>query len=335
MYTIKDVAKLAGVSTSTVSRALSGNIPVSKETKDKVMKAVEELNYKPNLIAKGLKEGKSNVIGLIIPDIRNPIFPSIVRGVEDAARSNGFNVVLINTDENIENEVRAVNMLKKRWVDGFIFATATSAKNSQHIYQLIRENIPVVLMIRNIGEDFNSVITNNFEASYQAVSYMINRGLRKIAILNGNLDLNLYMERFKGYKKALIDNGLELVEDIYFNSSTSELNCYELLKDYFHNSGNSEEIDGIFATNDYKAIEAVRAIKDLGLKVPEDVSVMGFDDVKVSSFIDPQLTTVSQPFYDIGEKSVEQLFQLIDIRDFKNVKTDVLDSKLKIRNSII
>lgn len=335
MYTIKDVAKLAGVSTSTVSRALSGNIPVSKETKDKVMRAVEELNYKPNLIAKGLKEGKSNVIGLIIPDIQNPIFPSIVRGVEDAARINGFNVVLINTDENIDNEVRAVNMLKKRWVDGFIFATATSAKNSQHIYQLIKENIPVVLMIRNIGKDFNSVVTNNFESSYKAVSYMINRGLKKIGILNGDLDLNLYMERFKGYKKALADNGIELIEDICFNSSTSGLSSYELLKDYFHNSKNNRQIDGIFATNDYKAIEAIRAIKDSGLKVPEDVSVMGFDDVKVSSFIDPQLTTVSQPFYEIGEKSVKQLLHLIDTKDFKNIKTEILDSKLKIRKSII
>jgi len=335
MYTIKDVAKLAGVSTSTVSRALSGNIPVSEETKAKVMKAVKELNYKPNLMAKGLKEGKSNVIGLIIPDIQNPIFPSIVRGIEDAARNNGFNVVLINTDENIDNEVATVNMLKNRWIDGFIFATATSTENSKHIYQLIKENIPVVLIIRNIGEDFNSVVTNNCEASYEAVSYMINRGLRKIGIVNGDLNLNLYMERFKGYREALADNELEVVDEICFNSSNSGLSCYELLKDYFSKEENRNKIDGIFATNDYKAIEAVRAIKDSGLKVPEDISIMGFDDVKISSFIDPPLTTVSQPFYEIGERSVERLLGLINTKDLTNKKVEVLDSKLTIRNSVI
>src|SRR5699024_1671707 len=335
MYTIKDVAKLAGVSTSTVSRALSGNIPVSEETKAKVMKAVKELNYKPNLMAKGLKEGKSNVIGLIIPDIQNPIFPSIVRGIEDAARNNGFNVVLINTDENIDNEVAAVNMLKNRWIDGFIFATATSTENSKHIYQLIKENIPVVLIIRNIGEDFNSVVTNNCEASYEAVSYMINRGLRKIGIVNGDLNLNLYMERFKGYREALADNELEVVDEICFNSSNSGLSCYELLKDYFSKEENRNKIDGIFATNDYKAIEAVRAIKDSGLKVPEDISIMGFDDVIISSFIDPPLTTVYQPFYEIGERSVERLLGLINTKDLTNKKVEVLDSKLTIRNSVI
>lgn len=332
MYTIKDVAKLAGVATSTVSRALSGNVPVSDETKEKVMKAVKELNYKPNLVAKGLKEGKSNVLGLIIPDIRNPIFPSIVRGVEDAARVNGFNVVLINSDENIEHEVSAVNVLKNRWIDGFIFATATSVENSKHIYKLMEQEIPVVLMIRNIGKDFNAIVTNNFEASYEAVSYMINRGLRRIGIINGKLSLNLYMERYQGYKKALEDHGLELVDDICFNCSTSNSDCYDQLRDYF---SKGKSIDGIFATNDYKAIEAIRAIKDSGLRVPEDVSVMGFDDVQVSSFIDPELTTVSQPLYDMGSRAVERLIEIIGEGELDNTRIEVLDSKLVIRNSVI
>ncbi|AOY74527.1 LacI family DNA-binding transcriptional regulator [Clostridium formicaceticum] len=332
MHTIKDVAKIAGVSTSTVSRALSGNIPVNDDTKKRVLDAVKQLNYKPNFLAKGLKEGRSNAIGLIIPDIRNPIFPALARGVEDTARSNGFNVIFSNSDENIENEINSVNMLKNRWVDGFIFATASL--DCQHIHQLREENIPVVLMVRNIEESFDAVVTNNFEASYNAVKYLIDRGLKKIAIINGRLSLSLYRERYEGYKKALEDHGIDFSEEICFNCSMANGNCYEVVKNYF---STHRDVDGVFATNDSKAIEAIRAIKDVGLRVPTDISVIGFDDIQISALLDPQLTTVAQPLYDMGKLAVEKLIKIINEKSKRKKKPqiDVVKSELVIRNSTI
>ncbi|SNS10540.1 transcriptional regulator, LacI family [Anaerovirgula multivorans] len=332
MYTIKDVAKMAGVSTSTVSRALSGNIPVNDDTKKRVFDAVKQLNYKPNFLAKGLKEGRSSAIGLIIPDIRNPIFPALARGVEDTARNSGFNVIFCNSDENIENEIESVNMLKNRLVDGFIFATASV--DCQHIHQLRDENIPVVLMVRNIEELFDAVVTNNFEASYHAVKYLIDRGLKKIAIINGRLNLSLYRERYAGYKKALEDHGIDFSQEICFNCSTADANCYNIVKNYF---ATHRDIEGVFATNDLRAIEAIRAIKDAGLRVPADVSVVGFDDIQISSLLDPQLTTVAQPLYEMGKLAVEKLIKIIDEKGKRKQKPeiDVVESKLIIRNSTI
>lgn len=328
MGTIRDVALRAGVSTSTVSRALSGNIPVNEDTKIRVLEAVNALNYKPNFLAKGLKEGKTNAIGLVIPDIRNPIFPNLAKGIEDTARKKGYNVIFCNTDENLENEINSVSMLKERWVDGFIFATA--AEDCKHIYQLKKENFPIVLAVRNIEKDFDAVVTDNFEAAYEAVSYLIQKGHKRIGIINGNLNLSLYQERYQGYKRALEDAGVPVMEDICFSCSFANDHCYHTVKEQLEKD---DSIDAIFASTDLRAIEAIRAIKDMGLRVPEDISVVGFDDINISSFIDPKLTTVSQPLYEMGKMAVEKLIKMIESKSYKKPKVDVVKSQLVIRNS--
>lgn len=328
MVTIKEVAKRAGVSTSTVSRTLSGNIFVNKDTKKKVIKAVNELGYSPNVLAKGLKEGKTNTIGLIIPNIKNPIFPAIVKGVEETARKNGFIIILCNTDENIDNEKEIINTLEKRWVDGFIFATASSDLN--HICKIKEDKFPLVLLVRSGEDKFDSVVTNNFEASYKAVRYLIQRGHKKIAIINGDINLSLYRERYEGYKKALLDSGLEIPSEMSFCCSFENKECYIKTTDLLKSNIIP---DAIFATNDLRAIEAIRAIKDLGLKVPEDISVLGFDNIQISSFIDPTLTTVSQPFYKMGEVAVKKLIKIISYKRNRKPKKDVIKSELVIRNS--
>lgn len=330
MVTIKDVAKKADVSISTVSRALSGNVFVKEDTKQKVFKAIEELDYSPDFFAKGLKDRKTGVIGLVIPNINNPIYPMITRGIEDMARKSGYNVILCNTDEKIDNEKEIIGMLKKRWVDGLILA---SASNDYEYISQIREtnNVPLVLLVRSFKGKFDSVITNNFEASYEAVKYLIERGHREISIMNGDLNVELYRERFEGYKKALIDYGMKFDEEQSFYCSFENKECYfktlDLLK-------NRIDCDAIFATNDLRAIEAIRAIKDAGLKVPDDISVVGFDDIEISSMIDPTLTTVAQPFYEMGEISIKRLLELINYKGSRpKPKVKVVKSRLIIRNS--
>lgn len=190
MVTIKDVARKVGVSISTVSRVMSGNIFVEENTKEKVLKVIEELNYTPNFFAKGLKERKTGTIGLVIPNINNSIFPMITKGIENVARRRGYNVILCNTDENIDNEKEIIDMLKKKWIDGLILTPVL--KDYEHMSKIRESNIPVVLIIRNFKNMFDSIVTNNFEASYEAVKYLIQRGRKKIMIINGDLNIELY-----------------------------------------------------------------------------------------------------------------------------------------------
>lgn len=328
MVTIKDVAKRAGVSTSTVSRALSGKIPVDEATKEKVMKAVKELDYRPNVLAKGLKEGKTNTIGLVIPNIRNPIFPAVARGVEDEARKTGFTVVLCNTDEDLRVEQDYVDKLQKRWVDGFIFATAQ--KNSDHILEMKKKGFPVVLLVRQMEDKVDAVITDNLKGAYDAVSYLLKIGHQKIALINGDLNLPLYYERYEGYKKALCDANMAIDGNMIVDGVSEYRDSYRAMTALL---GKGICPDAVFATSDPKAIGAIRAIKDYGLRVPEDISVIGFDNLEMSSLLDPPLTTVAQPLYEMGKIAANKLIRLINSSQNTKPAIDVIGTELIIRKS--
>lgn len=208
MVTMKMVAERAGVSPSTVSRALSGKANVDENTRKRIMKAVKELNYYPNTLARGLKEGKTDTIALIVPNIQYQIFPVVAKGVEDIARKKGYTLILCNTDEDLEVEKDYISKLRTRWVDGMIFATAVP--RSSHILELKESGFPVVLALRTLDDKVDAVAIDNFKAAYQAVKYLIESGHSKIGIINGPLETSLYRHRFEGYKKALEDAGLEV-----------------------------------------------------------------------------------------------------------------------------
>lgn len=334
MVTIKDVAKMAGVSPSTVSRALSGNAAVKDSTKQKILEAVKLLNYRPNFLAQGLKEGRTKTIGLIIPNIRNPIYPAVARGVEDAAKKFGYSVVLCNTDEDAKTEKEYIQKLRKRWVDGLIIAPA--ARETEHIVELQKEDFPMVIIVRNVDFLANAVIIDNFRAAYDAVSFLIKTGHRRIAIVKGNQQLALYRERFRGYKQALLDAGLPVNEELITGDESDSVQwsldgynaIYSLLVQ-------SIKFDAVFATTDLRAIGAIRAIKDHGYKVPEDISVIGFDNLEFSSLIDPPLSTVSQPLYDIGVRAVNKLLALIKSKTISEPTVEIMTSELIIRKSTI
>lgn len=328
MATIKDVAQRAGVSPSTVSRALSGKIPVDQETKDRVMEAVRALNYQPNVLAKGLKEGRTNTIALIIPNIRNPVFPAVARGVEDTARRKGYTVILCNTDEDLNIEQDYIDKLQKRWVDGFIFATAQ--KDSHHILQLKEKGFPVVLLVRHMEDKVDAVITNNFKGAYDAVSYLVKTGHKRIAIVNGRLEIPLYKERFEGYRKAIKDGDLEIDDNLIIDGVSGNENGYYAMLGLL-----KEGVipDAVFATSDPKAIGIIRAIKDYGLRVPQDISVVGFDNLEISSLLDPPLTTVAQPLYEMGAMAANKLIRLIESKKASKPKVDVMDVEFIIRKS--
>lgn len=329
MVTIKDVAKKAGVSISTVSRALSGKVLVSEETKSKVLQAVVELDYRPNAIAQVLKLGKSKTVGLLVPNFHSLVFPAAITGITEVLSKYGYLLVLCNTDENLMLEKKYVENLRLRLVDGLIFSTATN--ESKHILELKAEGFPVVLLLRHLSEKVDAIIADNYQGAYDGCKLLIERGFRKIAFINGSLKLELYRQRFEGFKMAMSDGKVELDESMIFHDIDG-------LEDGYHTVINmlrrKQHPDAIFATSDPKALGTIKAVRELGLDVPADISVLGFDGIEITGFVDPPLSTMSQPFYELGKKSAERLVELMNTKRKVRTVVEKMPVSLLLRGSV-
>lgn len=330
MVTIKDVARRAGVSASTVSRALSGKIPVDGVTKKKILDAVQEMGYQPNILARGLKEGKSKTIGLIMPNVRDLVFPAAIRGITDVARQLGYTVVLCNTDEDLEREKEYVNSLRQRLVDGLIFSTAVP--ESEHIIQLRQQRFPVVLLIRHLGETVDAVIADNFTGGYEGTRHLLSRGFKKIALINGSLKLDLYRQRYAGYQQALSEVGVAEVPELVVHDTVGWEDAYHATRELLAEGRPRPE--AVFATSDAKALGAIKAVKEAGLRVPEDISVLGYDNIETGALMDPPLSTISQPFYEMGQRAAERLIKLIQTKRWLRPVVEKLPVDIVVRESV-
>ncbi len=332
---LKDVARLAGVSVSTASRALNGKACVNEETKKRIMDAVEQMNYRPNILSKSLKMGRSNTICLLVSTIQNPIFSEITQGVEDTARKCGYIVVLCNTDEDETIEREYIDNMKTRWVDGFIICSAVNS--SSYIKNLHDEGFPVVMVNRFEKEDEANVDTvgvDNYQSAYDATKYLIQTGHKRIALGCGSEELLLYRERYRGYCDALKAAGLEYDDTLVMREVYNKDCFYQFTRKLMNKD---QKPDAIFATSDPIAFRVMHALHDLNLRIPEDVSVLGFDNVELSSMVEPPLTTVSQPLYQLGCAAARSLINQINFKE-KNgtlptpVNT-ILDTNLIVRRS--
>ena len=293
MTTIKEVAQRANVSISTVSRVYCQRVHVDTETRDRVLKAAKELNYQPNMLAKSLKEGRSQTIALVVPNIENAIWPIVANGIEEEARKNGFIVMLCNTDDNAEAEMNYIRKLRTRWIDGIILAPA----NENRVRELYSGGFPLVTILRGIEGEVNSVMLDNFHAAYNATKYLLTTGHKNIAIASGRQEINIYRKRLEGYKAALADNGIAVNDNLILQETHNEHSFYSLTENLLKSG---IKLDAILATSDPKAIMVMRAIKDFGYKIPDEISVMGIDNISISSLVEPPLTTMSQPLYKMG-----------------------------------
>lgn len=335
MTNIKVVAEMAGVSATTVSRVLSGKSYVSEDTKARVLEAIRKTGYSPNVLAKGLKMGSSNTIALMVPDIQNLIFPMITRGVEDTARKNGFTIILCNTDEDSEVEKNYINKMKARLADGFIVCSMLPGSN--HIRNLRAEGFPMVLVNRFYPQDegkVDIVSVDNYKSAYNAVKYLIRTGHQKIALAMGRENLSLYSERFRGYCAALEDNQIPYREELVMRETTGSDSFYNLTRQLM----NSEyRPDAIFATSDPKAFVILHALHEMGVKIPQDVSLLGFDNVTLSAMVEPPLSTVAQPFYEIGAIAAGNLIRQIRYKEEKGTlppaSRELLPTDLIVRGS--
>lgn len=326
--TIKDVAELAEVHPSTVSRVINGNPRISEKTKNKVLLIIKKLGYTPNAIARGLKTKRTHTLGMLIPDITNPFFAEIARGVEDAANKNSFNVILCNTDDKLKKERTYLDILKEKRVDGLILGTAHTKDDS--ILELEKNNFPYILVSRNIEElDKNCIIIDDVVGGIMATEYLIRLGHQRIAHISGPLKVRAAIDRVDGYKNALKKYQIEYKEELIEEGDFRIKGGYQAMKKFLDLS---KPPTAIFAANDLLALGAMQAIQKKKFHIPEDFSIIGFDDIRVASFVYPPLTTIRQPMLEMGILAVKMLLKIIEEGEF-NQRRIILQPKLIIRES--
>lgn len=307
--TMMDIAKRAGVSKTTVSMVLNKrDESISEETKNKILKLAEELNYIPNSLARGLTINKTCTIGIILPDITNPFFSYIARAIEDAASSFEYNVIFCNTDNKVEKELDYIKLLISKLVDGVIFISGGESRSS---IKLLKDNdIPFVLVDRYIENfrDEYGVYSLNKEGVIEGIEYLYNKGNRKIVFVKGHENLQISNERLEGYKYAMKKHGI-LDENLIFKGNFTIEGGIKATEQILQKV---DKIDAIFYSNDIMALGGMKVLLRNNFKIPEDIRIMGFDNIVISEIFEPELTTVSQPIYDMGKKACELLINIIN-----------------------
>jgi LacI family transcriptional regulator len=321
-----DVARLAGVSRSTVSFVLNNTpgIKISEETRRRVLEAVKILDYKPNAIARSLAKQKTEAIAFFVLDIANPVFPNMARGIEDVARHNGYTLLLCNTDGKSLRELRYMNLMLERRVDGVI----VGALSNEEVSRLARKkNMPLVILEHPRLHEHDVVYADNIQGSYEAVKYLIELGHTRIAHITINPESIIVRERIEGYKKALEDAKIPFDENllkIFYDQVNEETAINELFS-------LPNPPTAIFAFSDFMAIQIMKILIKRGIRIPQDISIVGFDDTLANLTI-PELTTVSQPFYEMGVKAAEVLIERLKNPDLP-IQHIKLPTKLVIRDS--
>jgi LacI family transcriptional regulator len=307
MATIRDVAHLAGVSPSTVSHVINETRYVSDETKAEVLAAMEALNYRPNAIARSLRQKKTHTIGLIVPDSSNPFFAEVGRGVEETIFAQGYSLIIGNSEGNLEKELLHINVLTEKQVDGIMFVAA--GLSTAHILTLQSHNMPLVVVDREVpGVNVDVVLTNHLQGGYVATVHLIGLGHRHIGCITGPAELPSSADRVAGYKRALIEYGIDPDEELIVRGEFDSPSGYRAVKRLL---ALSQPPTALFACNDLMAIGALSGAIEAGYHVPDDLSIVGFDNISLASFSIPPLTTVAQPTAQLGAMAAQMLMERI------------------------
>ncbi|SEN06269.1 LacI family DNA-binding transcriptional regulator [Lihuaxuella thermophila] len=334
MATIKDVAKLAAVSPSTVSRVIAGSNRISLETKMRVHRAMEQLNYVPNAIARSLARSHTRTIGFTLARqadqaFSNPFFPEVMRGMSSVAQTKDYNILLSISRTAEEEKAKCLQLIRERRVDGLI--VSTSRAKDPLIDALIKEDVPFVLIGRSMEKPVLSVNNDNVQAARLATSHLIQQGYHKIAFISGDTNLVVSLDRIDGYKQALIEHNLPLAAERIVEADFSIEGGFQALN-RLKQSG--VEFDAVMAADDLFALGALKFAEHYGLKVPEELGIVGFNDSPLMSFIDPPLTSVKILAYELGTEAMELLLNVLDDPEKARTKKEiVIASELIIRKS--
>lgn len=303
---IKQISELAGVSVATVSRIINKNGRYSAETEQRVLKIIEEYQYKPNLVAKGLRTNNSLCIGIIVPDITNEFFASIVREVESRLFQNGYTAFICNTDEKTDIEDKYYEELVAKGVDGMIYISGKVNKRARY------SNIPTIFIDRSLSEETNCITieSDNLQGGYLATRELIKNNCKKIVFIRDKRNISTIENRFNGYKKAFVEAKLPIDESLISNVDTVD---YSSAKEVINKLlAQGIAFDGVFATTDWMALGAIDAVKEAGFNVPCDVKVVGFDNISISQFSSLPFTTIHQDVKKMSEMAVDLILSIIN-----------------------
>jgi len=330
--TIVDIAQKLHLTPSTVSRALRGHPDVNEETRRKILGLAEELDYHPNSIAQSLKKRRTNLIGVVVPQLRHYFFSAVMAGVTDIAEKAGFTIMVCHSNEEMEREVTNIRTLISQHIAGLLISVSKNTIRFDHFESLQRRKIPTVFFDRTWNNPKASkVMVDDYEGALQAVKYLISRGYKKIAHLAGPANLSICELRLKGYRDALKSHGMPVRDDYIVSGGMNEEDGKQEVEQLLRLLP-SERPDAIFAVNDPVAIGAFIKIKAEKLKIPGDIALVGFSDNPEVSLIEPSLTTVRQPAYELGQEATKILMHHINDADMQPV-TKILKTELIIRES--
>jgi len=328
--TIVDIARKLGISPSTVSRALHNNPGVRQETKDLVSNAAEELRYLPNPIAQSLKSSKTTTIGVMVPEIKHDFFSSAISGIEEAAYTAGYTIIVCQSNENYEREVLNTRLLMQHRVAGVVVSISQNTRNSDHFQELMRRKIPLVFFDR-VCEDVQAskVIIDDYQSAWNAVSYLVRKGYKTIAHFAGPQQLAICKKRLQAYIDVTKNLSTFSPETLILYGGLHEKDGYASMDSLLRKNIRP---DAIFAVNDPVAIGAYQRIQETNLKIPGDIALLGFSNNTVASLLNPQLTTVDQPSFEMGKKAADILINLIENKT-TDQKTWMLETRLVERQS--
>lgn len=329
--TVKDIASKLQVSPSTVSRALNGHEDVSPITKEKVLEMAQRLNYFPNLAARSLRTQKTRTLGLVVPEISKYFFSNVLSGIQEYASSVNYNIVISQSLESFSMEQNHLQQLLSARADGILISLSNETSNGEHLKRLMERGIPVVMFDR-VLEDLpvSKVVVDDQKASFQAVEHLIKTGCTRIAFIGGLSGLYVSKEREAGYRQALTMHGLPIDEELIVHCNNLNRSPREEVSKLLQRTN---KLDALFCLNDPIAIEVMQVVKEWNLKIPEEISLIGFSNEPTAHYIDPSLTTVSQPAYEMGKTAVSLLIDQLENPKRFQPGTIVLDTRFIIRNS--
>jgi len=332
--TIHDIARKLNITASTVSRALKDHPRISSETKKAVHKTAQKLNYQPNHIAAALRNGKSNILGIIVPTADRSFFSSVVRGIEEIANKSRYNVMICQTHDNYEKEVATVEALLNARVDGIIASHAKDTSNFDHFLKVKERGIPLILFDRSNDEiEVSNVVIDDFLGAYKATEHLIQQGCQRIAHFTNTRKISIFKERLRGYREALLDNGLKYDESMVIESNLQ----LEDGRNSMIRLLNEKEIpDGIFSASALSILGAMQVLKERNIKVPNEVALVGFSNEAFTSFTEPSLTTVEQHSMRIGNAAAQIFLEEVSSTQKKFIPQKiVLKPELIVRQSSV
>ena len=330
--TIHDIAQKLNISASTVSRALKDNPLISETTREKIKKAAIEMGYRPNVMAANLRTRRTNTIGVIVPLINRHFFSSVISGIEDVAYKQGFAVTISQSNDNQEKESTIAHTLFSNRVDGLILSIGMETQSYDHLKLFSERNIPLVFFDRIVEEiPAHKIVIDDFGGAYRATQHLIEQGRKKVAHIGGPLNLQIYAKREAGYRQAISDAGLQINEDLILHNSLTRKDGLNAIKRILQTK---ERPDAIFCANDTTALSAIIHLKEKGIKIPENIAIVGFSNEPFSELVTPSISTIKQPGFEMGQKAAELLIKQIGNKvKPKNYQTIVMETELIVRNS--